>query len=406
MAKVSTDRSVGLNAQADASDHYRHVRPRVPARPLLTCAADNPVVAPRVQVAAVTDLPHVAWLSNGRSAIARAAQLAGVDSSSSVLVPAYHSESMAAPFAWLGTRIGYYRIREDLSVDLDHLIASADEHTKLVLVPQYFGHLRSVRELREHSLKRGWTLVEDCAHAFFALGSSNQIGCDSDFVVASSSKFFAAFDGGVLASRSHVVPSAPRAQSLSAEIRTAINAVEYAFEYGRLLHLRQIVTPLLERARRFRPVSDGSRSTSDLASRFGGVEFEPESVEMRATRVARWLATRGDRMGIARARRDNWKAMRERLSRSARLSFPIPELGDRSVPYVLAVEIPEPERVFPELKRQGVPVYRWETAFDASAEVACHVSARFRQTLIQLPCHQGLTPTERNWIADMILSVV
>src|SRR5690606_33327183 len=146
-------------------------------------------------------------------------------------------------FAWLGARIGYYRIGEDLAIDLDHLIASADERTKLVLVPQYFGHLRPTRALHELCRQRGWTLVEDCAHAFFALGSPDRIGRDSDYVVASSSKFFAAFDGGVLASRSRTVPQALRRPGLTAEIRTAISALEYAFEYGRLPHLRRVANP-------------------------------------------------------------------------------------------------------------------------------------------------------------------
>lgn len=406
MARMNAEGTAGLNARTGVPDDYRQVRPRVPARPLLTCAAGSKGATPISKVAAVTDLPHVAWVSNGRSAIARAAQLASVDASSSVLVPAYHCESMVAPFAWLGARIDYYRIREDLSVDLDHLVGIANERTTLVLVPQYFGHLRSTRDLHELCLQRGWTLVEDCAHAFFALGAPDPIGRDSDFVVASSSKFFAAFDGGVLASRSHTVPQAWRRPGLTAEIRTAINAMEYAFEYGRLPRLRQLASPLIERAHRLRSSPNSTPSTGKLASRYGGVEFEAESVDVRATRVAQWLAARADHSAIARARRENWQAMRERLSCSARLSFPIPELGDRDVPYVLAVEIPEPERVFPELKRRGVPVYRWETAFEASAARACPVSARFRRTLIQLPSHQGLTVAERDWIADTILSVV
>lgn len=403
---MSAAEALGLNGRTTAPEDYRQVRPRVPARPLLTRAPGISTAARRLQVSAVTDLPHVAWLSNGRSAIARAAQLAGVDASSSVLVPAYHCESMAAPFAWLGARIGYYRIREDLSIDLDHLIASADERTKLVLVPQYFGHVRSTRELQGICRQRGWTLVEDRAHAFFALGAPDDIGRDSDYVVASSSKFFAAFDGGVLASRSRTVPRALRPPGLTAEIRTAINALEYAFEYGRLPRLRRIASPLLERARRLRPSPNSTPSTGSLASRYGGVEFEAESIDMRATRVTQWLAARADRSAIARARRENWRAMCEQLTCSAKLRFPISELDDRAVPYVLAVEIPEPERVFPELKRRGVPVYRWETAFEASATRACPVSEGFRHTLIQLPCHQGLTVAERDWIADTILSVV
>lgn len=406
MTRVSAEEAVALNGRAEAPDEYRHVRPRVPARPLLTRGTVTSRPAPRVRVGAVTDLPHVAWLSNGRAAIARAARLSGVDSSSTVLVPAYHCESMAAPFAWLGARVAYYRIRPDLSLDLEHLLSIADTSTRLVLAPQYFGHIRATRELHEICRHRGWILVEDCAHAFFALGEADSMGRDSDYLVASSSKFFAAFDGGVLASRHHAVPPAPRRPGFTAEIRTVINALEYAFEYGRMPRLRRMISPLLEFVRRIRPASESASPSGGLASRYGGVDFEAANVVLRATRVAQWLATHADRQAIATARRDNWLAMRERLSRSPRLSFPIPALHDRDVPYVLPVEIPEPDRVFPELKRRGVPVYRWETPFETSVTETCPVSTRFRRTLIQLPCHQGLTPSERNWIADAVLSLV
>jgi dTDP-4-amino-4,6-dideoxygalactose transaminase len=358
-------------------------------------------------VAAITDLPHVAWLSNGRSAIAQAAMLSGVDRESTVLLPAYHCESMAAPFAWLGARIRYYRIRNDLSIDLEHLVSIADERTRLVLLPQYFGHLRPTRQLYETCRQRGWTLVEDCAHAFFALGSPDLLGRDSDYVVASTSKFFAAFDGGVLAARrAHANWPRPSQPPLSAELRTILNAVEYAFEYGRLPGLRRLMNPVLSQIRGLRRSAPITVTSNALASRYGGVEFAAETVELGATRVSRWLATRANRAAIASARRTNWQTMRDRLAVSDSVRFPVATLGERDVPYVLALELPDPERVFPELKRRGIPVYRWETAFSDSPPGTCEVSEAFRRSLIQLPCHQSLMPAELAWISDTILSIL
>lgn len=395
-----------MNAENGLNDDYRSVRPRVPARPLLTSAQNSTLQFPQ-GVAAITDLPHVAWLSNGRSAIAQAAVLAGVDRESSVLLPAYHCESMVAPFAWLGADIRYYRVKEDLSIDLDHLLSIADTQTRLALFPQYFGHIHQTATLHANCRELGWTLVEDCAHAFYALGSPDLIGCDSDYVVASSSKFFAAFDGGVLASRqpqrNWPKPSPP---PLSAELRTALNAVEYAFEYGRLPRLRDLLGPALSQLREVRRTGSSTAAPTALASRYGGVEFEAATVGLGATRVARWLATHARRAAIAGARRSNWQTMRDQLATSASIRFPVAHLGERDVPYVLALEIPDPDRVFPELKRRGLPVYRWETAFGGCTPGTCEVSERFRRSLIQLPCHQSLTAAELGWIADAILSTL
>lgn len=333
--------------------------------------------------------------------------LSGVDRDSVVLLPAYHCESMAAPFAWLGAEIRYYRIREDLSIDLDHLFSIADERTRLVLFPQYFGHLRTTAPLYDICHPRGWALVEDCAHAFFALGPPDLLGRESDYIVASSSKFFAAFDGGVLASRrAHMAWPKPSRPPLSAELRTVLNAVEYAFEYGRMPRLRRLIGPALRQIKGIRRIAPPSVSPPALASRYGGVEFDAATIGLGATHVAQWLATRANRRAIASARRMNWQAMRVRLMQSSAVRFPVTTLGERDVPYVLAVEIPDPERVFPELKRRGIPVYRWETAFDGSACGTCEVSDRFRQSLIQLPCHQSLTAAELNWITSTILSAL
>lgn len=395
-----------MNAQDVLKEDYRSVRPRVPARPLLTTARESSSRFPQ-GVAAVTDLPYIAWLSNGRSAIAQAALLSRVDRGSTVLLPAYHCESMAAPFAWLEARIRYYRINDDLTVDLDHLLSIADRRSRLVLFPQYFGHIRSTMTLYETCRRHGWALLEDCAHAFFALGLPDFLGRDSDYVVASSSKFFAAFDGGVLASRRpHDNWPQPSPPPLSAELRTVLNAVEYAFEYGRMPHLRRLIGPALNQIRGIRKAAPTMASSTALASRYGGVEFEAETVGLGATRVARWLATRARRAAIASARRANWITMRDRLATSASIRFPIADLGERDVPYVLALEIPDPDRVFPELKRRGLPVYRWESAFGDCTAGTCRVSERFRRSLIQLPCHQSLTAAEIDWIADTILSTL
>lgn len=390
----------------DVANDFRNVRPKAPIRPLLTSA--RMVAGPSTtQISAVTDLPHVTWLCNGRSAIAHAALLSGVGPGSTVLLPAYHCESMAAPFSWLGARVKYFRIQDDLSVDIEHLMSLADEQTRLVLAPQYFGHWRSTAALHEICQQRGWKLVEDCAHAFFARSGPDFIGRDSDYVVASSSKFFAAFDGGVLAAR-HAVNDwpVPKRPTLRAEVQAILNAIEYAAEYGRLPRLRRIVAPLLSGLQNLRRSLNPSPATSGPASRHGGFAFEPGNVLLGATYLARWLASHSSRAAIADARRANWQSMRGRLASCDSLQFPLTTLGQRDVPYVLALEIPVPERVFPELKRRGVPVYRWETSLEAGATAACPVSARFRRTLIQLPCHEGLTVAERDWIADTILSVV
>lgn len=386
---------------------YRNIRPAVPTRPLIS--GIERIVAEAPEASSILDLPYIAWFGNGRSAIAHAAILAGVSSDCSVLVPAYHCESMVAPLMWLGARIIQYRIREDLSIDLDHLASVADPRTRLVLAPQYFGHWRSTDELYRMAQASGWTVVEDCAHAFFAICDPSTLGNTSDFMVASTPKFFAAFDGGILASRaSNPNWPTPRSPSLVAEFRALSEVVEYACGYGRWPWATRLLMPLLQVLRRIvkREGRMSGDSAPQLASRYGGIEFEAAHVNTGATRLAKYLARHSNPSAIAAARRANWAELRRRIGISPAVRFPVEQMAPIDVPYVLALEIPDPDRTFPELKSRGLPVYRWETSFSGCDDGICAVSQRFRSSLIQLPCHQSLNAVEVDWIARTVLEVV
>lgn len=394
-------------AQLTETAAYRHIRPAAPTRPLLSGTEQVASEAPRAS--SILDLPYVAWFGNGRSAIAQAAMLGGVSRGCTVLVPAYHCESMVAPLAWLGARIVPYRIREDLSIDLEHLAAVSNAQTCLVLVPQYFGHWRSTAELYRLARNSNWTLVEDCAHAFFAICDPAVLGTHSDFMVASAPKFFAAFDGGILASRTPRPDwPHPHRPPLTAELRAWIEAIEYAFEYGRWPWAARSVGRALEGLRRMVKGSgrDPGAGAPRPASRYGGVDFEAAHVNTGATMLAKVLARHSNRAAIAGSRRRNWAELRERIGASPRVRFPIDQLDPMDVPYVLALEIPDPDRTFPQLKSRGVPVYRWEASFPGCDDNACEISSRYRRSLIQLPCHQSLNSVERDWIARTVLDVI
>lgn len=395
-------------APVSGATDYRDVRPAAPLRALISGTEDRD--RSPSEVASILDLPHVAWFANGRSAIAQAAMLAGVGPGSSVLVPMYHCESMVSPLAWLGARIIPYGIREDLSIDPEHLASVADAQTRLILVPQYFGHWRQTTSIAELAGRSGWAIVEDCAHAFLAIGAPAALGANSDFMVASAPKFFAAFDGGVLASRIEAKRwPRPKRPPLGAELRALVEASEYAFDYGRWPWLARAARPalgLLRRLARRGGASRGDEAPTSSGARYGGIDFEPAFVDTGATLLARTLARHAGRSSIAAARRRNWLELRSRIGAARNVRFPIDGLGPMDVPYVLAIEIPDPDRSFPALKARGVPVYRWETSFPGCDESVCPVSRRYRRSLIQIPCHQSLSAGERDWIARTVLSIV
>lgn len=387
-------------------DTYRSVRPRVPVRP--TLGRVRPPNAPGTPVSAVIDLPSVSWFTNGRTALAHAARLSSIRSGDAVLVPSYHCESMIEPFAWLGAELVPYRIRDDLSIDLADIEGLCRPGIRAILVPQYFGHLRSLESVSRMATDQRWIVIEDCAHAFFNVGAAPMMGVHSDYVIASLPKFFPVLDGGVLASRRHDISTIKAHRvGLRDELRGVVDMIDYAAEYGRRSWAAGALNTAISLAKRWRNGRANPETRGKLpASRHGGVEFEPEHLDLSACAVSRAWPYRVRRNRHASARRSNWTALHEGLGDVRGIRFPIVALGAGDVPYVFAMEVENGEAVYPELKRLGVPAYRWETCHPGTGESRCGNTDRFHSDLIQLPCHQSLTPGELAWIIATVAGAV
>lgn len=90
----------------------------------------------------------------------------------------------------------YYKMTQELSVDLVDLEKKIDENS-LVLLVNYFGFKdRKIKKVVEIIKQAGAVLVEDNAHGFFTYHTTEHI--DSDFVVFSLHKMFPHENGGCM----------------------------------------------------------------------------------------------------------------------------------------------------------------------------------------------------------------
>mgnify|MGYP001576704093 CR=1 FL=1 len=136
------------------------------------------------------------WTSECRVATGRSAinHLIHIAMPKAVLMPAYVPEGVIIPFQRLKVPIKFYKLREDLRPDLDHLqklIAKGD----MVVVIHYFGYLTETGALREIISNANGLLFEDCVHAAFAKAP------DADVALWSMNKFLPVVDGAIMRSR-------------------------------------------------------------------------------------------------------------------------------------------------------------------------------------------------------------
>ena len=106
--------------------------PAIPVRPVLSAGAFS--VAPSRSVPSVVDAGHAVYVAAGRVAIGLALKLMGLSDGDNVLVPAFHCISMIEPLSWVSATPNFYRIREDLTIDMDDLAHKVDSKTRVLMV--------------------------------------------------------------------------------------------------------------------------------------------------------------------------------------------------------------------------------------------------------------------------------
>jgi dTDP-4-amino-4,6-dideoxygalactose transaminase len=366
-------------------------------------APSHPVLSARTLlglpggVPSVLDAGKAVHTMSGRMALALALERLGIGRDARVLLPAYHCTALVEPVARAGCIPVFYGVRRDLAIDLDDVESKA-AGARALLAIHYFGFPQDLAPLRAFCDAKGIALIEDCAHAFFG-----PVGATGDAAIASTWKFFAVQEGGCLVTRER--GARLLGPGVGYEAKSMLNALERAWAMGRLPVLRALFWPLfrlkdLARDRRKRG-GGGAGAVRDVPT--GGASFDEAWVGRRPSLFSRLVLMLSNRRRIARLRRRNYAILRDGLSGLPGTRVLFRDLPEGVVPYVFPLAV-EDARVFPALKRRGVPIVRfgeflWEGTDDA-------VALEYSRTVLQFPCHQEMTREEIDWIVEEVREAV
>ncbi|HEX5136653.1 MAG TPA: DegT/DnrJ/EryC1/StrS family aminotransferase [Planctomycetota bacterium] len=358
---------------------------KAPSHPVLSTGT----LGLRRGVPSVLDAGRVVHTVSGRMALALALERLGIGRGARVLLPGYHCTAIVEPLVHAGAVPVFYAVRRDLSVDLDDLARKADGARALLAI-HYFGFPQNMTPLRAFCDARGIALIEDCAHAFFG-----HVGAKGDVAIASTWKFFAVQEGGCLIVRGEA--KGLRGPGLRYEAKSMVNALERSWEMGRLPVLRAVLWPLFALKDRLRDRRAAPARGTDVPT--GGHEFDESWVGRRPSRFTRFVLALSNCRRIARRRRENYAFLLEGLRGLPGTRALFPALPEGVVPYVFPLLV-EDERVFPRLKRSGVPIVRFgELLWDG---VDDPVALEYSRTVLQFPCHQEMTRKELTWIVAQV----
>lgn len=368
--------------------------PRVPLLPapgLQELAAD---AADRVPVR-LLDGPAARRFARGRYALHAAFQAAGLGPDTVLLAPSYHCRTMLDPALALGAGLVLYPLDESLVPDpahIDRLVDAAGGCARALLVTHYFGVEQPtgvMEALAALCRRRGLLLVEDCAHAWMVAQRRAAAGqFDGRMVVASPYKYFSCPDGGMLWGEPATLPRQGPQAGFVAELK-ALRRM--GLRRGTVLPGPAAVTA--------NPSRGADRRERDDHPSF---HYDRALERRDALQLTRWLVERARPEAIAASRRRRYRQWVEAVQGLTRAHAFLPELPDSCAPYMFPMLITRPDPDFFLLKQAGMPIWRW----DDMAVSDCSVAGSYRTRLLHLPCHQGLSDAQMDWMLALAHKVL
>jgi hypothetical protein len=328
-----------------------------------------------------------------------------------VFLPSYHCRTMVDPAIELGLRVIFYPIDKNLSPDfiqLELLFQSEQRSQnaipKVMVMPDYFGFIQPMQDIRSICDFYRVKLIEDRSHALLSNTMKPNEQDFGDFIVASPYKFFGSEDGGALViGRSSLENVAIELDSNSwvHEIKAWARLAWHRLDAFQNSHAIDFLGVSEEIERTLETPGSMGDSLVEVANE-SSTQFVMAEAKKSSLAASRWLMAHADIDDLACKRRENYIRWLNCVADLPCCNALFLGLPDDCVPYMFPLYLEEPDTHFYLLKRLGVPVGRW----DELAVSECQVASRYRKNLIHLPCHQGLDSGAMEWLTTAVSTVM
>ena len=354
----------------------------------------------------LSQLPHRAYTTSGRAALLAALRQLDLRPGSVVLVPTYHCPTMVAPVLQAGLVPAYFPIGADGLPALDGIEAAIAASARVMFVAHYFGLPKSLHKVHAWCQARGIVLVEDCAHSYFGRAGDRPVGHWGDYATASLSKFFPVAEGGLLASAHHELkPLRLTPPGLRAQLKGAIDVIEFAHRHQRLAGLSHLLAPsfwLKNRGRAQTSAVEASdpESAPSAASLMTGCDMARVALAPCAATLALHLLMPVGR--VVQQRRKNYRSLAASLAGVPGAQALAPALPDEAAPYVWPLWLDGPERadaIYARLRAAQLPVFRWDRVWPGTPADPQDEGSKWSRQVLQILCHQDLDAADMAFVA-------
>jgi len=362
---------------------------------------------------------HCRFFNSGRAALFGGLRSALGDETGTVLVPAYVCDEAVEPFRRFGLDVAYYRLRQGLDPDLDHIDELWTEDVQVVLSVDYFGFpCNQFEAITDRCRRRDALHIDDNAHSTLSASESRLLGTRGDFGITSLRKTLPTPDGGVLfeqssvdseaipptpeSTKSFVTSGTPDAQSVSSRKTGVDSGVSVATESLSADDLSQLAKHIVRWGDS--RVLKGSlqrayRSQTETGDQEGAFEMS------RPSALTGRVLARTDPTSVVSRRRENYRLFAEPFREAETTTVVSPSLdpGGAVCPQVLPVVAMNPDRLETTLASLSIASFRWPNlprhientnAYEYATYLADH--------LVAIPIHQRIDPPTAQRLATRL----
>jgi perosamine synthetase len=359
-------------------------------------------------------LPGLQFSTSGRASILLVLESLGVGSGDAVLLPTYHCPTMVSPAVELNAVPLFYPLDAQGTPDLAWLSQQDLSQVKVMLAAHFFGLPQPMATIKAWCDARGIALIEDCAHALFGRSDGQAIGSWGTASIGSLTKFLPVPEGGCLV-LNRAAP-APRltAASSGTKLKAWVDVLHVGAVQKRLTGLNHLISAALGTLRWLRggaalvpeaPAHYNAPPEIDLKNEAPGSDYLVDAplAHRELTPLCCTMALHLPRARIVAKRRQHYEFFLRHTQGFPGLRPLLPTLPADSAPYVFPLWTEHPDPGYTELRRLGMPVFRWNRVWPGVPQLRHDQGMLWSHHVLQLACHQDMTPTELQTLLDAVL---
>lgn len=341
----------------------------------------------------------VHWTFSGRVALYHGLRGLNLRGGSTILVPSYHQGVEIDTLLAAGHQVRYYRLGEQLVVDLADVERRLDETVSALYLIHYFGFPQPLQLARSFCDAHGIALIEDCAISLFSRDHGTWLGSVGDLALFSTYKTIPLPHGGILVTKKPQAPPTLRPASLGSTIAQTLDLMHENLRASGWRRTEKWLT------RTTRSAAAAIRWQRSRIVSSGTGHWDPRLLAYQASPWVAWLTRRLDPSEVVAKRRQNYERLVSRLQ--GRLVVPFPALPPGTCPLFLPVMVPDKAQFQAGLAGRGVQSADWWSRSHSTCppELAREL-AGWRRHCLELPIHQGLILDDIDRIAEAVLRVL